>query len=71
MKSDPTQVLEAMQRAIEAQNGELEAAYAELASGRGRRPIAIPAGSLERLAAICADRPNPVGASKPVSGIRC
>ncbi len=68
---ETTAKLEAIQRAIEAQDRELEAAREELASETGSRALAVQADALDRLHSVCAYRPQPSAISKPISGIRC
>lgn len=67
----PAMTLQDIQRALDAQDGQLEAAYRALTELRREAPIAVPLGAFEALRETCGTRDRPNDVSGPPGGIRC
>ncbi len=68
----PTTTLQDVQRIMEDQDRDLEAAYRTLVEESGGRGIALPARALERLRDACSPaQPVPGAAAELSTGIRC
>jgi hypothetical protein len=67
----PAMTLREVQRILERQDDELQAAYRALTEQTSEPPIALPIQALERLQEACGVRPMPSTTPKPASGIRC
>jgi hypothetical protein len=67
----PTTTLQDVQRIIEDQDRDLEAAYRTLVEESGGRAIALPAAALDRLRNACSAQPISGAAAELSTGIRC
>jgi hypothetical protein len=67
----PTMTLQDIQRALDTQDGQLEAACRALTELRQDEPIAVSGSAFESLRETCGIRDRPNTASGPTSGIRC
>jgi hypothetical protein len=71
MNKEPTMTLEQVQRTLDGQDCELEAAYRALAEHDREAPLDLPSQALERLHEVCTGRPMASSAPQLVHGVRC
>jgi hypothetical protein len=67
----PAMTLQDIQRALEAQDRDLQAACRALIDQNGNPSVALPVRAFERFHEACGLRQRPSGAPITTSGIRC